>query len=227
MPQTSAKVKLDAVRNYGGEVDLIDVNAVSREDRVRQLADRFPDAYITSAFDDPWVIAGNATLGTEILERCPDVETIVAPVGGGGLTSGLVMAVKDDNRRVSVIGAEPQEANDAARSFRAGRLIANDFEPQTIADGARTRSLGKRNWEILHDHHGLSSICEVPEQSIVDAVKLLFLKLNLKVEPTGALAVAAVLTDPDMFTSCGLVCCIVSGGNVDPATYARFLTCEP
>lgn len=226
MPHTSAQVKVDAVRSHGGIVDLIDVQKESREKRVAQLSEDFPDAYITSAFDDPWVIAGNATLGAEILDRCPDVEIIVAPVGGGGLTSGLVMAVKDDNRQVSVIGAEPLEANDAARSFQAGRLIANESEPQTIADGARTRSLGKRNWEILHDHGGLSEILEVTEDAIFDAVRQLFLRVNLKVEPTGALAIAAVLSNQERFMHGGLICCVISGGNVDPLVYAKIISCS-
>ena len=224
MPHTSAQVKVDAVRGYGADVDLIDVRDISREARVQQLADEFPDAYITSAFDDPWVIAGNATLGEEILERCPDVESIVAPVGGGGLTSGLVMAVRDQNRQVSVIGAEPLTANDAARSMQAGRLISNESEPQTLADGARTRSLGIRNWEILFTQGGLSQVLEVTEEALCEAVRMLFLKANLKVEPTGALAVAAVMTHSERFMHGGLVCCVVSGGNVDPLVYASILS---
>jgi threonine dehydratase len=225
MPETSAQVKLDAVRSHGGLVDLIDVKKVSREDRVSQLAAEYPDAYITSAFDDPWVIAGNATLGAEIMERCAEVETIVAPLGGGGLTSGLVLAVRDDNRQVKVIGAEPLMANDGARSFRAGHLISNDTEPQTIADGARTKSLGKRNWDILSGPRGLTDVLEVTEEAICEAVRLLFMKANLKVEPTGALAVAAVMSDPERFMDSGLVCCVVTGGNVDPLVYANILGC--
>jgi threonine dehydratase len=225
MPDTSAQVKLDAVRSHGARVDMIDVRQISREDRVAEIADENPDAYITSAFDDPWVIAGNATLGTEILERCADVEIIVAPVGGGGLTSGLVMAVQDDNRQISIIGAEPEAGNDASRSFKSGRLMSNDSEPKTIADGARTRSLGKRNWEILRASGGLTDILEVSEDAICDAVRTLFLKVNLKVEPTGALALAAVISHPERFMSGGLVCCVISGGNVDPLVYASILSC--
>ena len=225
MPETSAKVKLDAVRAHGANLDLIDVRKISREARVAQLADEISDAYITSAFDDPWVIAGNATLGSEILERCSEVETIIAPLGGGGLTAGLVLAVREANRKVSVIAAEPLVANDGSRSFRAGHLISNESEPQTIADGARTRSLGKRNWEILHTQGGLSEVMEVSEDAIRDAVRLLFLKTNLKVEPTGALAVGALISSPERFMQGGLVCCVVSGGNVDPLVYAEILNC--
>lgn len=223
MPSTSAQVKVDAVRAYGAEVDLIDVRALSRDERVAQLSSQYPDAYIGSAFDDPWVIAGNATLGEEILEKCSEIETIVAPVGGGGLTSGLVMAVREDNLQVRVVGAEPETANDASRSFKAGHLLSNEVEPQTLADGARTKSLGKRNWEILRGPNGLSEILEVSEDAIRDAVRMLFLKANLKVEPTGALAVAAVMSHPERFMTGGLVCCVVSGGNVDPGVYTDIL----
>ncbi len=224
MPDTSAKVKVDAVRNFGGIVDLIDVSQISREARVAQLAAEDPDAYISSAFDDAWVIAGNATLGTEILEHFSDLEAIVAPVGGGGLTSGLVLATHEDNRNVRVIAAEPLAGNDAARSFRAGKLETNESEPKTIADGARTRSLGKLNWDVLHGHDGLNSVIEVPDSQIIETVRTLFLKLNLKVEPTGALAVAAVLNNQELFMTGRPVCCVVSGGNVDPAVYAKILT---
>jgi len=226
MPATSAQVKVDAVRSHGACVDLIDVLKISREDRVAEIAAKHSDAYIASAYDDPWVIAGNATLGAEILERCAEVETIVAPLGGGGLTSGLAMAVKDDNRKVSVIGAEPMAGNDGARSFKSGRLIVNDTEPQTIADGARTRSLGKRNWEILHTQGGLTDIIEVTEEAICEAVRILFLKVNLKVEPTGALALAAVMSHSERFMNGGLVCCVITGGNVDPLVYASILAGE-
>ena len=223
MPNTSAKVKVDAVASHGATVDLIDVSQISREGRIANLASEFPDAYITSAFDDPWVIAGNSTLGIEILEKYPHVQSILAPVGGGGLTSGIAKAVQEHNRKVSVVGAEPAMANDAARSLREGRIIVNDHEPQTLADGARTRSLGWRNWEILHTQGGLSDIIEVSEDTICEAVRLLFLKANLKVEPTGALAFGAVLTAPERFMHGGLICCVVSGGNVDPLVYSKIL----
>ena len=226
MPDTSVQVKVDNVRAHGATVDLIDVKRITREQRVADLAAAIPDASVTSAYDDPWVIAGNATLGTEILERYPDVEVIIAPVGGGGLTSGIAKAVQEDNRPVKVFGAEPAAGNDASRSFQAGRLIANDEEPQTIADGARTRSLGHRNWEILHTQGGMSEVLEVSDDAIREGVRELFLKVNLKAEPTGALAFAALLTHSHRFLGNGLVCCVISGGNVDPLVYARILANE-
>jgi len=220
MPANSARVKVDAVLSYGGRVDLVDTTKVKRSARVAQLAAEHPEAYIASAYDDPYVIAGNATLGDELaaLETPPDA--VVVPVGGGGLSSGLVQAAQRATRRMSVIGAEPLMANDAARSLRAGHIVVNEVEPQTIADGTRTLSVGQHNWAILRD--GIETIVEVPEDAIREGVRLLFSLANLKAEPTGALGVGALLTAPDLFAD-RRVCCVVTGGNVDPAVYTALV----
>jgi len=221
MPDTSAKVKVDAVREYGGVVDLTDVRVKGRAERVAELAREYPDAYIASAYDDPLVIEGNASLGAELAALPRAFDTIVAPVGGGGLTAGLITGVRQAGMPIRVVGAEPLQANDAARSLQADRLVRNETEPQTIADGARTISLGAHNWAILHA--GLAGIVETPEEAIQEAVRLLFSLANLKAEPTGALSLAALLTDPDRFRD-RAVCCVVSGGNVDPAVYRDLLS---
>lgn len=220
MPTTSAKVKVEAVREYGGNVDLVDVRVKSRAERVRELAEEHPEAYVASAYDDPLVIEGNASLGMEIgaLER--QLEMVVVPVGGGGLISGVITGLKKSGKRIQVVGAEPLLANDAARSLRAGRIVANESEPETIADGARTVSLGKHDWEIMKSN--LSTIVEVPEEKIIEAARLLFEFANLKAEPTGALSIAAVLTQPELFRGRS-VCCVISGGNVDPPVYTSLL----
>jgi threonine dehydratase len=199
------------------------VNEISRAERVAELARENPDAYVASAYDDPLVIEGNASLGRELAQLDHSFETIVAPVGGGGLTSGIITGLRfsSSSRSVAVIGAEPLLANDAARSMRAGEIVVNETEPQTIADGARTVSIGRHNWAILKD--GLSRIVEVPEDKIKEAVRLLFSLANLKCEPTGALSVGAVLTEPETFHG-QHVCCVISGGNVDPATYGSILS---
>ncbi len=220
MPATSARVKVEAVREYGGVVDLVDVREKTREQRVTELARDHPEAYVASAYNDPLVIQGNATLGAEIAALDRPVDVIVAPVGGGGLTSGLVTGVRPPGRAIQVVGAEPLLANDAARSFREGTLVRSDVEAETIADGARTLSLGSHNWEILKT--GLSRIVEVPEDAIREAVRLLFSLANLKAEPTGALSLAALLTEPEPFRG-RAVCCVISGGNVDPALYAQLI----
>lgn len=220
MPKTSARVKVDAVREYGGIVEEVDIAVKSRAERVAELAAEHPDAYIASAYDDPWVIEGNASLGEEIAALHSNFEVVIAPVGGGGLTAGLVTGLRRAGSATPVIGAEPLLGNDAARSLKAGRIVANPSEPQTLADGARTVSLGRHNWEILHT--GLSGIVEVPEAMIAEGVRLLFELANLKAEPTGALGVAALLTEPERFRGRS-VCCVISGGNVDPEIYRKLL----
>lgn len=220
MPAASAAVKIEAVRAWGGEVDLFDTQRISRRRRLEELAAAHPEAYVASPYDDPLVIAGNASLGREIAALAPDLEIAVVPVGGGGLAAGVVTGLREAGSPAAVWGAEPQLANDAARSLRSGRLESNDHEPQTLADGARTPSLGRHNWEILRS--ALGGIVEVPETAIVAAVRLLFSLANLKAEPTGALATAALLADPEPFRN-RRVACVVSGGNVDPALYAGLI----
>ena len=223
MPQTSAQVKIDAVREYGGTVDLIDVRLKGRAERVAELAAQHPEAYIASAYDDPLVIDGNASLGAELAARQRQFDFIIAPIGGGGLTSGIIKGLRAAGSSAQVIAAEPLLGNDAARSLRAGHIIANEHEPQTIADGARTVSIGKHNWDILRE--GLAGIVEVPEENIKAGVRLLYSFANLKSEPTGALSIGALLTEPERFSDAA-VCCVISGGNVDAAVYQKILAEE-
>ena len=223
MPATSAEVKVNAVREYGGTVELVDVRVKSRAARVQELASQHPEAYVASAYDDPLVIEGNSSLGHELAALGRPIDCIVAPVGGGGLTSGIISGIRHSSRTqkpIQVIGAEPALANDAALSLKAGHIIRNQGEPETIADGARTLSLGEHNWPILRD--GLAGIVEVPEDKIAEAVRLLFELANLKAEPTSALSVGALLAEPEKFRG-RAVCCVVSGGNVDPAVFRNIL----
>ncbi len=218
MPETSAQVKIDAVRSYGATVDLVDVKTVGRNERVAQLAAEMPNAYFASPYDDKFVIEGNATLGDEMADKGFDV--VIVPIGGGGLISGIVTGLRRNNARADVVGAEPLLGNDAARSLRTGELVRNEAEPLTIADGARTISLGSLNWPIIEEN--VSEIIEVSEEKICDAVRLYFSLANLKCEPTGALALGAVLDDQERFHD-KRVCLIVSGGNVDPKVYTEIL----
>ncbi|MBK9153790.1 MAG: pyridoxal-phosphate dependent enzyme [Chloracidobacterium sp.] len=218
MPETSARVKIEAVRGFGAEVDLIDITKVGRSERVAQLADEMPDAYIASPYDDELVIDGNSTLGDEIADE--EFDVAIVPVGGGGLISGIIRSFCRNGVKTDVFGAEPLLGNDAARSFRAGELIANDSEPKTIADGARTVSLGKLNWPIIKE--GAADFIEVSDEKIAESVKLYFGLVNLKAEPTGALSLGAVLEDPERFRD-KKACVIVSGGNVDADVYRRMI----
>jgi threonine dehydratase len=220
MPSTAPKIKVDAVREYGAEVDLVDVKKKGRLERLAELAKEYPAAYVGSPYDDPFVIEGNASLATELLALGLDLDFIIAPIGGGGLTSGLVKAVERSGTKTQVLAAEPLLSNDAAESFRAGQLTSCKEESATIADGANVLKLGDRNWEILS--HGLAGVIEVTEDQIKQGVRLLFRLANLKAEPTGALALGAVLADPRRFQG-KRVCCVISGGNADPAQYAKLI----
>lgn len=220
MPSASSAVKVASVKSYGADVDMIDVTKVSRAARLAELSRSIENSRACSPYDDDLVIAGNATLGSEILEAfAPDV--IVAPVGGGGLSSGIVVARDEKKSSAIVVGAEPEIANDAFRSLQKGERIANESEPQTIADGARTLSLGERNFEILKS--GLESIALVSEEEIARAVRILFSALHLQVEPTGALSVGALIANRAKFAGKSVVC-IASGANVDAALYAKIIS---
>jgi threo-3-hydroxy-L-aspartate ammonia-lyase len=145
----------------------------------------------------------------------------VLPVGGGGLASGVIMGLRESGDHTPVWVAEPEMANDFAESLRAGRIVSHDVEKQTIADGARTRSVGRRNWAILQ--LGVAGAIEVPEDAIAEGVRVLSYLANVKAEPTGALGIGALLAQPDRFRG-ARVCCVVSGGNADPALYASLIS---
>ncbi len=218
MPETSAKVKIEAVRNYGATVDLVDTKTVGRSARVAQLAAQMPNAYVASAYDDLFVIEGNSSLGDELAPQ--EFDVVVAPVGGGGLISGISKGLCRNGSKTTLIGAEPLLGNDAARSLKAGEIVANESEPLTIADGARTLSLGKNNWEIIKT--GVSEIIEVSDEKIAEAVRFYFGLANLKSEPTGAVSLGAILERPENFKD-KKVCVVVSGGNVDAEIYRQIL----
>lgn len=215
MPDNSAAVKIAAVRSHGATADLIDTTVISRADRVAQIAAAHPDAHVASAYDDPLVIAGNSTLGEEIAEL--PVSAVIIPVGGGGLSSGVIAGLCRCGSMLRVYGAEPAMADDAVRSLAAGQLLRNDHEPQTIADGARTVSLGVHNWAVIES--GIAGIFPVSEAHIEEGMRLLAAD-GVRVEPTGALAVGALLSAsiPN-----GPVACVLSGGNVDEALYRRII----
>ncbi len=221
MPSTSAQVKVDAVKSFGGIVELTDTKVKSRKERLKELMHDYPDAFVASAYDHQLIVDGNASLGIEICELPHEIDYVVAPVGGGGLTSGIIQGIRKSGKDIKVVGAEPAMANDASRSIQAGQIVTNEEEPQTLADGARVLSIGNLNWEILSK--GIERIIEVPEKNIAAGLKLLFDLANLKCEPTGALSIGAILTKPHYFKG-KTVCCVISGGNVDPSIYNKLIS---
>jgi threonine dehydratase len=217
MPENSAKVKIKAVQSYDATVDLIDTTIKSRSQRVNELAMEYPSFHVASAYDCDHVIAGNSSLGREIAEAGLGVDMVLAPIGGGGLSSGIVVGLGECEDQVPVWGAEPSLANDAIRSLQAGYLIRNEHEPQTIADGARTVSLGEKNWRILKD--GLRGILSVEELYIYEAMRW-FAREKLRVEPTGCLTLAALIQHCDHLHGKKIVA-VISGGNVDDSVLAK------
>ena len=239
MPANSARVKVDAVRFYGATADLVDTKVVRREDRVAELGAAHPEAYIASAYDDDLVIQGNASLGRELAavnaaaraaaaadsastggRVSAAFDAILAPIGGGGLCAGIVTGLRAAGDHTPVWAVEPAMANDFVRSLAAGHVVANTEEPQTIADGTRTRSVGVHDWAVLQK--SIAGAIEVSEDQIREAVRLCFGLANVKAEPTGGLALGALLAQPERFRG-KRVCCVVSGGNVDPAVYSSIV----
>ncbi len=227
MPTSAPQIKVDGIIKHGMQIEFVDTAKKGRAERLAELAKEFPEAYVTNAYDNAFIIEGNTSLGEEIAAYHEHFDYIISPIGGGGLISGIIGGVSKSQtnkvKKTQVMGAEPALANDAARSIAAGRLIANEFEPQTIADGARTLSLGKLNWEILR--HSLKKVIEVPEKDIKTAMRLIYDHSQLKAEPTGALPLGAVLVEPGIFEGKS-VCCIISGGNVDPKLFSSIMNEE-
>ena len=167
-------------------------------------------------YNDEQIIAGQGTIGLEILEDLPEVETVLAPVGGGGMISGIATAIKLSNPSVNVIGVEPALAADAQASLRAGKIVHFPAEEvlQTMADGLRTQSIGAINFE--HIRRYVDDIVTVTEDEIREAVRLLASNPATVAEPSGAVALAGFLFRRDQLPETKLNVAIISGGNIDP-----------
>lgn len=211
MPSNAPLVKRAAVEGYGATIYTSDPNVAAREALAEEVVARTGGTFL-HPYDHPDVIAGQGTCALELLEEAPDLDAVVAPVGGGGLMGGICVAARGVRPGIRLFGAEPAGADDAARSFAAGeRLLQTD--PKTIADGLRT-SLGQLTWPILHHH--LESIVTVSEAAIIDAMHLVWQRMKIVIEPSAAVAVAAALT-PEFRAIEGLerVGVVLSGGNAD------------
>jgi threo-3-hydroxy-L-aspartate ammonia-lyase len=183
-------------------------------------------ATLIPPYDDARVIAGQGTVGLEIAADAADVDTVLVPVSGGGLISGIAVAIKALSPKTRVIGVEPELAGDLAEGFAAGRRVGWPVEltARTIADGLRIEIVGELPWALIHAH--VDDVVTVSEASIIDAMRLLARRCRLVVEPSGAVATAGWMTHPDP-GSLGRTVAVVSGGNVDPAAFAAALGAEP
>lgn len=211
MPRTASPVKKAAVEGYGGRVVECEPNLADRERVAAELVATTGGTLIPP-FDHPDVIAGQGTAALELLEDVPDLDAVVAPVGGGGLLSGVCVAARGLNPSLRAFGAEPLGADDAARSKATGEWVPQTA-PDSIADGLLT-SLGRLTWPIIRDQ--AERIVTVTEPQIVAAMRLVWERMKLVVEPSGAVSAAAVLTDEfRALEGIRKVGVVFSGGNVN------------
>lgn len=217
MPESAAPVKVEATKALGAHVVMVPPD--QRDSRARTLRDEAGLAFI-APFDHRDVIAGAGTVGLEIVDDDPGIDTVLVPVGGGGLISGVSVAMKALAPRVRVVAVEPELAGDLAESMAAGERIAWDaaLTYRTIADGVRLPVVGEVTWPHIQAH--VDDVVTVPEDAILEAMALVTAKSRVVAEPTGALAAAAYLADPQRY---GTAAAVVTGGNADPTLLARVL----
>jgi threonine dehydratase len=224
MPDDAPEIKRDRVARDGAEIVVVGPASDERQARAEEIAAERGLAIIPP-FDDDRIIAGQGTVGLEILDDLPDVDLIVVPVGGGGLAGGVATAVKALRPDVRIVGVEPELAADAKASLERGEIVrweAADVS-RTIADGTRTQALGVRTF--AHLRANLDAIVTVSEAEIVAAVRLAAERARLVVEPSGALGIAALVFKGNEIRAGldGDAVAVASGGNVDPVAYRRYL----
>jgi threonine dehydratase len=215
MPGDAPAIKRAATAALGADIVLVGPGSAERQLKAEELAAQH-GYVIVPPFNDEQIIAGQGTIGLEILEDLPEVEALFAPVGGGGMISGVATAIKWTKPSVRIIGVEPELAADAQASLRAGKIVqfpAGEVS-QTIADGLRTQSIGSINFE--HIRRYVDDIVTVTEDEIREAVRLLAANPNTVAEPSGAVAVAGFLFRRDELPKTTLNVAIISGGNIDP-----------
>jgi threonine dehydratase len=221
MPGNAPQNKLEATAALGAEIVLVGPGSEERRLRAEQLAAAH-GYLIVPPFNDEKIIAGQGTVGLEILEDLPTVETVLVPVGGGGLISGVAAALKlshplPGQKKIKVIGVEPELAGDAQASLRAGHIVSFPAEKvsQTLADGLRTQSIGAINFEHIRAY--VDDIITVTEDEIREATRLLAATGKTIAEPSGAVAPAAFLFHAHQLPDTRVNVAVISGGNIDPA----------
>jgi threonine dehydratase len=223
MPSNAPQIKRDATTALGAQI--VDVGPASSERRERAEALAAEHGYaIIPPYDDPAIIAGQGTCGLEILADCPDVDLVLAPVGGGGLLSGVAAAIRQQRPECHIVGVEPELAGDAAASLRQGRIVQYTAEQttRTIADGLRTQSLGTLNF--AHIQHYVERVITVSEHEIEQAMQRIAWDARLIAEPSGAVATAAMLFHRQELPPHRTAVSIISGGNAEPATLLTVLS---
>ncbi len=209
MPRTAPQAKKDTVRRYGGKITECEPSTTSREATFAQVQAATGGDFV-HPYNDPRVIAGQGTCSREFIEQTDGLDAVVAPIGGGGMVSGTCLTLSTLAPETAIIAAEPEQADDAYRSFKAGHIIADDA-PKTIADGLLV-PLKDLTWHFVSNH--VSEIYTASEQEIIDAMKLTWKHLRIVMEPSSAVPLATILKNPDAFKG-KRVGLIITGGNVD------------
>ncbi|XP_057977611.1 serine racemase [Malania oleifera] len=214
MPKNAPKCKVENVIRYGGQVIWSEATMQSREHMATKVLQE-TGAVLVHPYNDGRIISGQGTISLELLEQAPQIDTIIVPISGGGLISGVALAAKSINPAIRILAAEPRGANDAAQSKAAGRIITLS-QTNTIADGLRA-FLGNFTWPIVRDF--VDDIITVEDKEIIEAMRHCYEILKVAVEPSGAIGLAAVLSDDfrnnPAWRDCSHVGIVLSGGNVD------------
>jgi threonine dehydratase len=209
MPRTAPQAKKDAVRGYGGVIIECEPSTSSREETFARVVAE-SGAEFVHPYNDPRVIAGQATCSMELNEQVENLDAVIAPIGGGGMISGTCLALSNIAPDIAIYAAEPVNADDAARSFKAGHIIADDA-PDTIADGLKV-PLKELTWHFVSNH--VTDILTATEDEIVDAMKLTWKRMKIVMEPSSAVPLATILKNRELFEG-KRVGVIITGGNVD------------
>ena len=222
MPNNAPKIKIESTRALGAEVVFVGPGSSERKARAEELA-RQHGYVVIPPYNDEKIIGGAGTVGLEIIADLPDADTVLVPVGGGGLISGVAAAIKLSGAKTKVIGVEPELAADAQASLRAGHIVEITAEQtaRTLADGLRTQSVGEINFE--HIRRFVDDIVTVSESDILEAIRRLALEAKLVVEPSGAVTFAAFVFHGDKLPPARKTVAVISGGNIEPALLSRVL----
>ena len=209
MPENTPKVKLDNVQRFGGEIIFCDPNIKSRENTLNKIV-KEDGSTIVHPYNDEKIIAGQGTAAKELLEKIPDLDIIIAPVSGGGLLAGTLLAAKAINSNIKVYGAEPKNADDTYQSIKRKKIVPNKTT-DTIADGLRAQ-VGTITFPIIQKH--VDGIILVSEEMIIQSMRMVWQRLKIIIEPSCSIVLAAILTNKKQFYNkrIGL---ILTGGNVD------------
>ena len=209
MPRTAPQAKKDTVRRYGGQITECEPSTTSREETFAKVQAETGGDFV-HPYNDPRVIAGQGTCAKEMIEQVEGLEAVIAPIGGGGMVSGTCLTLSNLAPDIKIYAAEPEQADDAYRSFKAGYIIADDA-PKTIADGLLV-PLKDNTWHFVKDH--VTDILTASDAEIIDAMKLIWKHLRIVMEPSSAVPFATILKNPEVFKG-KRVGVIITGGNVD------------